>query len=96
MRQVEVGEFWNFFGGGKGRRGLYSDYLLCSKGQATATGLSAIADGSISQRFLVTNELTLTDEQFGTLYKKRWGVEEYHKSLKQNESIGSSPAHTER
>jgi hypothetical protein len=24
------------------------------------------------------------------------GVEEYHKSLKQNASIGSSPAHTER
>ena len=31
-----------------------------------------------------------------TLYKKRWGVEEYHKSLKQNASIGKSPAHTER
>ena len=51
-------------------------------------------DGSNGQRFLVTNELTLTDEQFRTLYKKRWGVEEYHKSLKQNTSIGSSPAHT--
>ena len=53
-------------------------------------------DGSTGQRFLVTNELTLTAGQFITLYKKRWGVEEYHKSLKQNASIGSSPAHTER
>ena len=53
-------------------------------------------DGSTGQRFLVTNELTLTDEQYRTLYKKRWSVEEYHKSLKQNASIGSSPAHTER
>jgi hypothetical protein len=53
-------------------------------------------DGSCGQRFLVTNDLTLKDEQFRTLYKKRWGVEEYHKSLKQNASIGSSPAHTER
>ena len=53
-------------------------------------------DGTSGQRFLVSNELTLTDKQFRTLYKKRWGVEEYHKSLKQNASIGSSPAHTER
>jgi transposase len=53
-------------------------------------------DGTSGQRFLVSNELTLTDEQFKTLYKKRWSVEEYHKSLKQNASIGSSPAHTER
>jgi len=53
-------------------------------------------DGTSGQRFLVTNELTLTEKQFRTLYKKRWGVEEYHKSLKQNASIGNSPAHTER
>jgi transposase len=53
-------------------------------------------DGSIGQRFLVTNDLTLSDEQFETLYKKRWSVEDYHKSLKQNASIGSSPARTER
>jgi len=53
-------------------------------------------DGTQGERFLVSNDYTLTDEQFKTLYKKRWGVEEYHKSLKQNASIGSSPAHTER
>ena len=53
-------------------------------------------DGTSGQRFLVTNDLTLSDEQFRTLYKKRWSVEEYHKSLKQNASIGSSPAHTEK
>jgi hypothetical protein len=47
-------------------------------------------------RFLVSNDVTLTGGQFKTLYKKRWGVEEYHKSLKQNASVGSSPAHTER
>jgi hypothetical protein len=43
----------------------------------------------------------LTGGQFSTLYKKRWSVveplvREYHKSLKQNASIGNSPAHTER
>jgi hypothetical protein len=53
-------------------------------------------DGTTGQRFLVTNDLTMKDEQFMALYKKRWGVEEYHKSLKQNTSIGKSPAHTER
>jgi len=53
-------------------------------------------DGTQGERFLVSNDNTLTDEQFKTLYKKRWGVEEYHKSLKQNASIGSSPAYTER
>ena len=53
-------------------------------------------DGTEGQRFLVSNDFTLTNDQFETLYKKRWGVEEYHKSLKQNASIGSSPAHTER
>jgi hypothetical protein len=53
-------------------------------------------DGTQGQRYLVSNDFALTDVQFTALYKKRWGVEEYHKSLKQNASIGSSPAHTER
>ena len=53
-------------------------------------------DGTVGERFLVSNDLTLTSDRFITLYKKRWGVEEYHKSLKQNASIGKSPAYTER
>ena len=53
-------------------------------------------DGTEGQRFLVSNDFTLTNDHFKTLYKKRWGVEEYHKSLKQNASIGNSPAYTER
>lgn len=53
-------------------------------------------DGTEGERFLATNDLGLQGDQFRTLYKKRWGVEEYHKSLKQNGSIGSSPAHQER
>jgi IS4 transposase len=53
-------------------------------------------DGTLGERFLVSNDTTLTYEQYKTLYKKRWGVEEYQKSLKQNASIGDSPAHTER
>jgi transposase len=53
-------------------------------------------DGSQGTRFLVTNDLEMSKGQFETLYKRRWGVEEYHKSLKQNASIGSSPAYTVR
>jgi hypothetical protein len=53
-------------------------------------------DDSTGYRFLVSNDLSLTDDQFTTIYKKRWSVEEYHKSLKQNVSIGKSPTRTEK
>jgi hypothetical protein len=45
-------------------------------------------------RFLVSNQLDLSADQFFSLYKKRWSVEEYHKSIKQNASIAKSPART--
>ena len=44
--------------------------------------------------FLVSNDLSLTDLNFGILCKKRWSVEEYHKSLNQNASIVKSPIRT--
>lgn len=53
-------------------------------------------DNTTGYRFLVTNDLSLTDQQLTTIYKKRWSVEEYHKSLKQNVSIGKSPTRTEK
>jgi IS4 transposase len=53
-------------------------------------------DGSQGTRYLVTNDLRMAGKQIETLYKRRWGVEEYHKSIKQNASIGSSPARSER
>jgi hypothetical protein len=53
-------------------------------------------DGSVGVRYLVTNDKTMTGDLFKTLYKKRWSVEVYHESIKQNTSIGSSPAHRER
>jgi len=49
---------------------------------------------STGVRFLVSNDLALSDDDFTTLYKKRWSVEEYHKSLKQNAAIGKSPTRT--
>lgn len=45
-------------------------------------------------RYLASNDLTLSSEQFQRLYKKRWSVEEYHKSLKQNTAIARSPTRT--
>ena len=48
-------------------------------------------DKSIGVRFLVSNDFSLSNEDFTTLYKKRWSVEEYHKSLKQNTSLAKSP-----
>jgi IS4 transposase len=48
-------------------------------------------DGSTGEMYLVSNDLKLSAENFQTLYKKRWGVEEYHKSLKQNASLAKSP-----
>jgi len=51
-------------------------------------------DGSTGVRFLVSNDLNLSDDQFTTLYKKRWSVEEYHKSLKQNAAFTKSPTRT--
>ena len=44
--------------------------------------------------FLVSKDLNLTDSNFGILYKKRWRVEEYHKSLNQNANIAKSPIRT--
>jgi hypothetical protein len=51
-------------------------------------------DGSTGEMYLVSNNLELSTEEFKTLYKKRWSVEEYHKSLKQNASLAKSPART--
>ncbi len=49
---------------------------------------------STGVRFLVSNDSSLSDDDFTTLYKKRWSVEEYHKSLKQNTAIAKSPTRT--
>jgi hypothetical protein len=51
-------------------------------------------DGSTGEMYLVSNDLELSADQFQSIYKKRWGVEEYHKSLKQNASLAKSPTRT--
>jgi len=53
-------------------------------------------DSSTGVGYLVSNDLTLSHDQFKTLYKKRWSVEEYHKSIKQNTAVAKSPTRTIR
>lgn len=53
-------------------------------------------DGSSGVLYLVTSDLRLTQADIPTLYQKRWKVEEYHKSLKQNASLAKSPTRTRR
>lgn len=52
------------------------------------------ADGSHGVRYLVSSEPTLDFDQITTIFRKRWKVEEYHESLKQNASLAKSPTRT--
>jgi hypothetical protein len=51
-------------------------------------------DGSTGMLYLVTSDLELTYDGITTIYGKRWNVEPYHKSLKQNASLSKSPTKT--
>jgi len=51
-------------------------------------------DGSRGILYLICTNLTLSFQQIITTYQKRWGVEEYHKSLKQNTAIAKAPVKT--
>lgn len=42
--------------------------------------------------YLVSNDLSLTSEQMATIYKKRWKVETYHKTLKSYTALAKSQA----
>jgi len=51
-------------------------------------------DGSTGIQYLVTSDTTLAGNGIATIYQKRWNVEPYHKSLKQNASLEKSPTQT--
>lgn len=51
-------------------------------------------DGSTGILYLVTSDTTLDGNEMTTIYQKRWNVESYHKSLKQNASLEKSPTQT--
>ncbi|MGE5400916.1 MAG: transposase [Ignavibacteriales bacterium] len=46
--------------------------------------------------YLVTSNLTLSSSEIYEIYQKRWKIEEYHKSIKQNASLEMSPTKTVR
>ena len=48
-------------------------------------------DGSQGVLYLVSSDTSLNHAQLTMIYQRRWKVEEYHKSLKQNASMGKSP-----
>lgn len=50
-------------------------------------------DGSTGVQYLVTSDANLTVDEILALYQKRWNVEPYHKSLKQNAALEKSPTH---
>jgi len=51
-------------------------------------------DGSTGILYLVTSDTTLAGNGITAIYQKRWNVEPYHKSLKQNASLEKSPTQT--
>ena len=44
--------------------------------------------------YVVSSDTDLDQAQLTAIYQKRWKVEEYHKSLKQNASMGKAPTKT--
>lgn len=53
-------------------------------------------DESTGVLYLVTSDLDLTYDEITAIYQKRWNVEPFYKSLKQNASLTQSPTHTPR
>jgi hypothetical protein len=81
-RRTGIGE-----GGGVWIKDLAIEVLLCKF-------VFTNKDGSTGEMHLVSKNLTVSADDFQTLYKKRWGLEEYHKSLKQNASLAKPPTRT--
>lgn len=51
-------------------------------------------DGKTAIQYLISSDTTLLPNDIIRSYQKRWRVEEYHKSLKQNVSLERSPTQT--
>jgi DDE superfamily endonuclease len=51
-------------------------------------------DDTVGELYLACSDLNLGYERITTIYKKRWGVEVYHKSVKSNASFAKSPTKT--
>ncbi|HHT7364547.1 TPA: transposase, partial [Legionella pneumophila] len=53
-------------------------------------------NGSTGVLYLVSNDMTSSAERLYEVYQKRWRIEEYHKSVKQNASLAKSPTKISR
>lgn len=53
-------------------------------------------DQSTGTLYLVTNDLSIDTDRIYKVYQKRWKIEEFHKSVKQNASLSKSPTKTIR
>jgi hypothetical protein len=53
-------------------------------------------DGTTGILYLVTNDLSIEADRIYKVYQKRWRIEEFHKSIKQNASLAKSPTKTIR
>ena len=74
------------------RRAIYLEGVDCPLGLVKQ--VFTTEDGSIGIRYLVSSDTTVSFDDLTTTYHKRWQVECYHKSLKQNVSLAKSPPHT--
>jgi hypothetical protein len=52
-------------------------------------------DDESTYLYLITNDIDLSFQEVLEIYKRRWKIEEYHKSLKQNLKIEHSPTKVE-
>jgi len=53
-------------------------------------------NGSTGVLYLVSNDMTSCAARLYEVYQKRWRIEEFHKSVKQNASLAKSPTKTVR
>jgi len=53
-------------------------------------------DASTGELYLVTNDLNLSGDHIYTIYQRRWKIEEYHRSIKQNTSVCKSPTKVQK
>ena len=53
-------------------------------------------NGTTGTLYLITNDLKIDADRIYEVYQKRWRIEEYHKSIKQNASLEKSPTKVPR
>lgn len=52
-------------------------------------------DSSVGELYLISNDLDSSGSQLYKIYQRRWVIEQYHQSIKQNASLAKSPIKTQ-